>query len=304
MITFVIYYLSIHICTKYQVEKLNDERNWRKGLRVRTVLRRSVCLILELHFLSLIEFVICICTHSVTMHACLWFCIAAQVSDEAEASRLRPLCGLRRRLAALLPDVIRLPDSRLLFTCSCCRGGGGSRSRSRPAAASGGSEWGQQAERVGSRTRHDEAAHHGAAEPPVGSRGHGRPLRPVQPPHLVVVLPEAVPVQPRQQAAGVCCCLCLLPEVPLQPQASASSSPGPQDARRHARLHHGPGQAGGGGSSRPSDSCSCPCLVSPLTFSLPPISFFVLCLSVWLMHQFCVSSSLQIQAVELSFFFY
>ena len=24
------------------VEKLNDERNWRKGLRVRTVLRRSV----------------------------------------------------------------------------------------------------------------------------------------------------------------------------------------------------------------------------------------------------------------------
>jgi La-related protein 7 len=25
-----------------QVEKLNDERNWRKGLRVRTVLRRSV----------------------------------------------------------------------------------------------------------------------------------------------------------------------------------------------------------------------------------------------------------------------
>lgn len=31
-----------------QVEKLNDERDWRKGLRVRTVLRRSVSNVLLL----------------------------------------------------------------------------------------------------------------------------------------------------------------------------------------------------------------------------------------------------------------
>jgi La-related protein 7 len=34
-----VHYLTIFFC---KVEKLNDERNWRKGLRVRTVLRRSV----------------------------------------------------------------------------------------------------------------------------------------------------------------------------------------------------------------------------------------------------------------------
>jgi hypothetical protein len=186
--------------------------------------------------------------------------MAAQVSDEAEACRLGPLCGLRRRLAALL---IRLPDGGLLFTC---RGSGGSRSRLSPAAARGAAEWGQAQRQLGSRTswHGDQAAHHGAAEPPVGSRGHGRrPLRPDQPPPVVVV-PEAVPLQPRQQAAP-CFCLCLLPQVPLQPQAgSASSSPGPQDARRHARLHHGPGQA-----NVATSSGSGPRLVSPSGLANP-----------------------------------
>ena len=42
------------------------------------------------------------------MHCLLDF--SAQVRDEAEAPGFRPLCGLRRRLAALPDVVLRLPD--------------------------------------------------------------------------------------------------------------------------------------------------------------------------------------------------
>lgn len=36
-----------------QAEKLNDERNWRKGLRVRLLLRRSVSIIIQIYCFSI-----------------------------------------------------------------------------------------------------------------------------------------------------------------------------------------------------------------------------------------------------------
>jgi La-related protein 7 len=99
------------------VEKLNDERNWRKGLRVRTVLRRSVSSRSSAPFIS-IHHVLALddrvnCKQPSVTTTLLDF--SAQVRDEAEAARFRPLCGLRRRLAAL-PDVVRLPDGGQLIT--------------------------------------------------------------------------------------------------------------------------------------------------------------------------------------------
>lgn len=96
---------------------------------------------------------------------------------------------------------------------------------------------------MGERAR--EAARLGGAQPAVCPRRRGRPLRPVEPSSGV---PE-VPIEPQ---AG-------FPEVPVEPQAA---TPRPEDARRYARVHHGPGEAGSkGGRSSSSCSCSCSCLV-------------------------------------------
>lgn len=65
------------------VEKLNDERNWRKGLRVRTVLRRSVrTLFLQISIdLQAMQHQLLI---SVLLQ--LHDFVTAQVSNEAEAA--------------------------------------------------------------------------------------------------------------------------------------------------------------------------------------------------------------------------
>ncbi|KAM3366667.1 hypothetical protein ACQJBY_015815 [Aegilops geniculata] len=137
------------------VEKLNDERNWRKGLRVRTVLRRSPKSVMRLkrpdfdHYAG---------SDDESPHS--------QVSSDSPTSEAihSPEAHVSTSLATV-PVPISIQLDRRLFKVSCLM-------QTANFTARGSPEWGQ--ERVGKRAR--EAPYCGTAQPAVCSRGRSRPL--------------------------------------------------------------------------------------------------------------------------------